>query len=280
MKRLFCPIIVVLFLLSACKNPHGSPSANYTLIKESHTTEAQRKQIQSKLTKVLNNSSSVEEITAAVYPYLGVLYEFATDSDTEQRLYSELSVNVLASNLIRKEQELKDQGKIADENAFHDIKQALFDIDNHWDCKVDNGRTVIIHHDRLVDWNENGHQFYSISVWQKPDAEPIVIIHFPMEAQGAPTASFSDIVDGEEDSDNQVHYTLPSWNDRTDSSYYRDYRLTSAGREFLDLMLNNEYMYLFYRTNSERARQYNGIEMTKIPLAPFQVLYRDNDVTK
>lgn len=279
MKRLFCPIIVVLFLLSACKNPHGSPSANYTLIKESHTTEAQRKQIQKKLTKVLNNASSVEEIKAAAFPYLGVLYEFATDSDTENRLYSELSVNVLASNLIRKEQELKDKGKIIDEDAFLDIKQALFDVDNHWDCKVDSG-TVIIHHDRLVDWDKNGHQFFSISVWQKPDAKPIVQIQFPMEAQGAPTASFSDIVEGKEDLDDQVHYTLPSWNDRTDSFYYRDNRLTSAGRDFLDLMLSNEYMYLFYRTNSERAKQYDGIVMTKIPLAPFQVLYRDNDLTK
>ena len=273
MRHILIPIFFSLLLISACKN---QPISEFSLtsIEESHTTEAQREQIHKKLTKVLNNSSSVEEIKAAVFPYLGVLYEYATDTDIEKRLYSELSVNVLASNLLRKEQELMDKGLLDDEDSFLDIKEALFNIDNHWDCN-DDGGTIVIHHDRLMDWNDEGNQFFSISVWQKPDAEPIVQIQFPMEAKGAPTASFSDIVEGKEDLDNQVHYTMPSWNDRTDSFYYRDNRLTSMGRDFLDLMLSNEFMYLFYRTNNERARQYDGIEMTKIPLAPFQMAYRD-----
>lgn len=269
---LLCSILV------SCKNQLTSNIDSYS-IKESHTTEIQREQIQKKLNRVLNNSSSVEELKTATFPYLGVLYECATDKDIEKRLYSELCVNVFASNIIRKEQELKNKGLLDDEDAFLEIKEALFSIDNHWGCNNDNG-TVVIHHDRLVDWNDDGHLFFSISVWQKPEAEPIVLIQFPQDAKGAPTASFSDIVDGKEDLDNQIHYTLPSWNDRTDSYYYRDNRLTSMGRDFLDLMLSNEYMYLFYRTNSERARQYDGIEMTKIPLAPFQVLYRDNALTK
>lgn len=267
---LLCSILV------SCKSQPTSNIDSYS-IKESHTTEIQREQIQKKLNMVLNNSSSVEELKTATFPYLGVLYECATDKDIEKRLYSELCVNVFASNIIRKEQELKNKGLLDDEDAFLEIKEALFSIDNHWDCNNDNG-TVVIHHDRLVDWNDDGYLFFSISVWQKPEAEPIVLIQFPQDAKGAPTASFSDFVDGKEDLDNQIHYTLPSWNDRTDSYYYRDNRLTSMGRDFLDLMLSNEYMYLFYRTNSERARQYDGIEMTKIPLAPFQVLYRDYQI--
>ena len=270
MKNRLLFFLVSLLLIPSCKNQPTSNVATPS-IKDSHTTEAQRKRIQKRLTKVLNNSSSVEEIKEAVLPYLGVLYEYATDSDTGKRLYSELSVNVLASNLIKKEQDLIDKGESV-ENVFLDIRKALFDIDNHWSTENENG-TIVIHHDRLVDWNKDGNQFFSISVWQRPDAEPIVSILFPMEATGTPTAFFSDIVDGEEHLDNLAKYELPSWNGS--NAIHSSQHLTQANSDFLNMMLNNEFMYLCYR-----AKGVDNIETVKVPLSTFQIAYRDNVYSK
>lgn len=237
-------------------------------MKESHTTEKQREQIYDNLSTVLNkNKATPQEVINATKPYVGVLYEFATSDDVETKLLSQYGVNILTSTLFKKEEEMKSMHIVDNEVWLNDIFTDLFEIDNLWKTEVIDGVYVFSHY-RLHDWKEDSCQYFVVSVICPPEGEPMVAIDFPLEAMGAPTAFFTDNVDGEEDLDNDEQYNLPT-GDWTDAAQEHR-RLTKAYGGFLDLMLNKEFMYLCYRT-----KDHDNIEMVKVPLGTFQIAYRD-----
>lgn len=269
----FLATLLICCLLSQCRG--DKVSKDNTQVPE--VESASFSGLSSSIQAVFDDDT--EEIYQALAPFVDSLITLARDENNQRNRIAAQLLSYQAIDLLS-DRCGNDEANDSDVQAMNDIASRLLEAIGQWFYLEEEGVPCIWQDLYYVSKKNSDNPingFFHIQVIlpteERPDAE--LDVFFPDNAASMPYLAFTKFLGAnsmDEDYENVVSVPFDSWHKKDEIEIgYPLYGV--AGQEVVDLMLNQDVMYLWF-SNSENSDD-DDIETARISLNYFQQKYKE-----